>query len=116
MSIDVSTKETDITIPTEFDTEYSIALRYGTKLEVPIELLIITSKDSSVRSLTYKDIDKISITSKGISVVGSTSSQKKTLTLFEAIKKNGLNILSTNTATKAGRGNFSIMVEPEKSS
>jgi len=63
---------------------------------------------------TNLNIDSISITSKNVSIAGDTSSRRNTLKLFEAIKKENLEILQQQLNAKGGRDNFSITVEPKK--
>ncbi|MFC1676317.1 type II secretion system protein GspL [Planctomycetota bacterium] len=63
---------------------------------------------------TKLQINRISIAAKSIRIEGSTSSQKSTLKLYDALKKSGFEIDSSKTDPKGGRGNFNISIVPKK--
>ncbi len=65
---------------------------------------------------TNLHIDSVSITARNISIVGDTAARnnKNTLKVFEAIKKEGLDILKQSLESQSGRDEFSITVAPKK--
>ena len=80
------------------------------------KLTLVLKAFNACAASTKLEIDRITVTSKAINITGSTSSMAKTLKLFEALKKNKLDILSEQTDPKGRRGNFSIKVAPKKDS
>jgi len=59
-------------------------------------------------------IDSISITSKSISISGSTSNRPNTQKLRNALKKRNLGTLQEKLQVKADRDNFNITISPDK--
>jgi hypothetical protein len=59
-------------------------------------------------------IDSVSITSKSISISGSTSNRPNTQKLRDALKKTNLGALQENLQVKGDRDNFNITIFPEK--
>ena len=80
---------------------------------IAAKLTLVLEAFNNCAKATRLEIDKVSITPKSIRITGSTSTQKDTLRLFSEIKKNKLEILSTGTDTKGGRGNFNITLAPK---
>lgn len=78
------------------------------------KLTLILEAFNKIAARTKLNIDTINIGAKSISISGDTSSRKNTLKLFEAIKKNRLNIIQQRLDSKGGRDNFSISVVPKK--
>jgi len=74
------------------------------KLQLLLEAFNNTAKQTNLQ------LDTISITTKSISISGSTSSRKKTLKLRDAIKNVKLGSLQENLRIKAGRDNFNITI------
>lgn len=81
---------------------------------ISTKLMLVLKAFNECAASTRLEIDRIYVTGKTMSIVGSTSNQKTTLRLFNAIKKNKLDILSESMDRKGGRGNFSITVAPKK--
>ena len=78
------------------------------------KLTLVLKAFNSCATRTNLNIDSVTITDRGISIVGNTSSRTNTLRLFDAIKKNGLVILQQRLYPKDRRDNFGITVEPKK--
>ena len=83
---------------------------------VSTKLTLVLKAFNECADPTKLQIEKIYIAGETISITGSTSNQKNTLRLFEAIKNNGLYIMSEQSDPKGGRGNFSVTVAREENS
>ncbi|MHC4264534.1 MAG: hypothetical protein ACYSUK_01210 [Planctomycetota bacterium] len=63
---------------------------------------------------TNLNIDTINISTKTITIAGSTSNNRKTLELRKSLETNGLKIAKDSMEEKGGRGNFRITIEIKK--
>jgi hypothetical protein len=63
---------------------------------------------------TNLNVDAINITTKTITIAGSTSNNRKTLELRKSLETNGLKIAKDSMEEKGGRGNFRITIEIKK--
>jgi hypothetical protein len=77
---------------------------------IPARLTTVLEAFNKVASETNLKIEKISITSKNITISGDTSNRSNTLKLLAEIKKK-LNVQHENVGTKGGRDAFSITAE-----
>jgi len=80
---------------------------------VSAKLTLVLEAFNKCAAQTNLKIDKISITSKNITIAGDTSSRKNTLKLLEAIKDKMV-VSSERHESKGGRDTFSITVVPKK--
>lgn len=78
------------------------------------KLTLVLGAFNNCAAETNLEIESISITTKSINIVGSTSSRTNTLKLFEAVNKGGLEILQQRLSTKEMRDEFGITVELKK--
>jgi hypothetical protein len=81
-------------------------------ISAKLTLLLEAFNKSAAR--TDLTVDTISISTKTMSMAGSTSSRRNTLQLFEQVKKAGLGIQQQRLYSKAGRDNFHVTIEPLK--
>ncbi|MHC4132889.1 MAG: hypothetical protein ACYSSP_01345 [Planctomycetota bacterium] len=63
---------------------------------------------------TKLNIDTINITTKTITLAGSTSENKKTLQLKDSLETNGLKVANNSMEEKGGRGNFRMTINIKK--
>jgi len=77
---------------------------------VTAKLTLVLAAFNKCASQTDLKVDKITVTSKNISITGSTSGRKNTLKLFEEIKKGGLKILDYRYDLEGGRDVFAVKV------
>ncbi len=77
---------------------------------IPARLTTVLEAFNSVASKTNLNIEKISITSKNITITGDTSNRSSTLKLLAQIKKT-LNVQQENLGTQGKRDTFSITAE-----
>ncbi|MHC4482041.1 MAG: type II secretion system protein GspL [Planctomycetota bacterium] len=84
---------------------------------VSAKLRLLLAAFNECAAATKLHIDSISISSRNISVSGSTAGRanRNTLKLFTAIKKNGLKISQQRLSSDAGRDKFNITVAPKGS-
>jgi len=80
---------------------------------ISAKLTLVLEAFNKCSAQTNLKIDKISITSKNITIAGDTSSRKNTLKLLKAIKDKMV-ISSERHDSKGGRDTFSITVVPKK--
>jgi hypothetical protein len=80
---------------------------------VSAKLTLVLEAFNKCAAQTNLKIDKISITSKNITIAGDTSNRKNTLKLLKAIKDKMV-ISSERHDSKGGRDTFSITVVPKK--
>lgn len=80
---------------------------------ISAKLTMVLESFNECAAATNLEIEKITITSKNITIIGSTSSRKNTLKAFEAIKNN-LEIITPNYSSKGNRDTFNITVVPKK--
>ncbi len=81
---------------------------------VSAKLTLVLKAFNACAKQTRLSITKVSITSKSVTIIGDTSSRKNTLKLFDALKKNRLQILQDNISSKGGRDIFTVTVVPKK--
>lgn len=74
--------------------------------------LVLTAFNACAKQ-TNLNIKSITITARDIIVTGDTSSRQNTQKLFDAVRKNGLEILRPSYELKGGRDGFSITVVPK---
>jgi hypothetical protein len=77
---------------------------------IPARLTTVLEAFNKVASETGLNIEKISITSKNITISGDTLNRSSTLKLLAEIKKK-LNVQNENVGTQGGRDTFSITAE-----
>lgn len=77
---------------------------------IPSRLTTVLKAFNAVASQTDLNIEKISITSKNITITGDTSNRSNTLKLLAEIKKS-LNVQQENVGTQGQRDTFSITAE-----
>lgn len=77
---------------------------------ISAKLTMVLSAFNKCASRTDLKIEKISITSKNIRILGNTSSRKNTLSLRKAIEQSGLKISNDSAESKGGRDIFVITV------
>jgi hypothetical protein len=82
---------------------------------ISAKLTLVLEAFNKCAAQTDLNIDSITIATRTISIAGDTSSRKNTLTLFDAIRKSGLEILQQRLDAKGGRDNFRISVVPKNS-
>ena len=80
---------------------------------ISAKLTLVLEAFNKCAAQTNLKIDKISITSKNITIAGDTSSRKNTLKLLKAIKDKMV-ISSERHDSKGGRDTFSITIVPKK--
>lgn len=81
---------------------------------IAAKLTAVFAAFNNCASQTKLQIDKVVITTKNISITGSTSGRKSTLKLLDAIKKQNLNVLDCRYDQKASRDVFNLKVAPKK--
>ena len=74
--------------------------------------LVLTAFNACAKQ-TDLNIKSITITARDIILTGDTSSRSNTQKLFDAVRKNGLEILRPSYELKGGRDGFSITVVPK---
>ncbi|MHC4124725.1 MAG: hypothetical protein ACYSSI_14205 [Planctomycetota bacterium] len=86
------------------------------KESVATKLTLLFKAFNECAQQTSLSIDSVSITSKSITITGSTggSGNKNTLAVFDTIKKNQFKIDKQRFSSKAGRDNFDVTVEPQR--
>ena len=85
-------------------------LSAGDEQSIPARLTTVLEAFNEVASETHLKIEKISITSKNITITGDTSNRSSTLKLLAEIKKE-LNVQQERVGTQGGRDTFSITAE-----
>lgn len=85
---------------------------FGDQKTIPAKLTAILASFNAVAKKTNLNIEKISITSKNITVSGDTSSRANTLRLLAEIKKT-MNVQQERLGSKDRRDTFSITVIPK---
>lgn len=81
---------------------------------ISAKLTLLLEAFNKCAARTELTVDTISISTKSMSLAGSTSSRRNTLELFDQIKKSGLGIQQQRLYSKGGRDNFQVTIEPQK--
>jgi hypothetical protein len=77
------------------------------------KLTLVLTAFNACAAQTDMNIKTITITARDIILTGDTSSRQNTQRLFDAVRKNGLEILRQSSGLKGGRDGFSITVAPK---
>ncbi len=80
---------------------------------ITTKLIFVMEALNQQAAATNLELESVSITTKTISVVGSTSSRRNTLKLFDSIKDK-FNISQQQLNPKGGRDNFRITLDIQK--
>jgi hypothetical protein len=81
---------------------------------VSTKLTLVLRAFNKCASQTDLNIDSISVTTKMVRIVGSTSSRKNTLKLRRTIEDSELKVLQELVAVEGGRDTFSMTVAPKR--
>jgi hypothetical protein len=81
---------------------------------ISVKLTMVLDAFNKCAKKVGLNVDSISITPANISIEGDTASRRDTLSLFEALKEGGLNVLQQRLDSKGGRDIFRITVETKK--
>jgi hypothetical protein len=79
---------------------------------ISAKLTAVLEAFNNVASRTDLNVEKVSITTKNISITGDTSNRSNTLRLLKEIKEI-MNVEQERLGTKSGRDTFSITVAPK---
>jgi hypothetical protein len=78
---------------------------------ISAKLIILMKAFNGCASQTNLEIDSIAITTRSMSVSGSTSSRQNTLKFFQELKKTGLSLQQERLGSKPPRDEFQITLE-----
>jgi len=78
------------------------------------KLVRVLQAVNSCAAQTDLKIDSVTITARSILVNADTSSRRNTLSVFDAMKKAGLEVQDHRLSSEGGRDNFSLTLEPKK--
>jgi len=81
---------------------------------ISARLTLVLQAFNSCASRTNLEIDSISITTRNITVAGSTSSERNTLELRNALQDAGLAINRETAQSRGGRNSFTFTLEPKE--
>jgi hypothetical protein len=81
---------------------------------VSSKLTLVFNAFNKCAARTNLNIKSVSITARDISIAGDTSNRRNTLTVFDTVRKSGLEISKEIVAAKGARDTFSITVAPKK--
>jgi len=86
----------------------------GAENSISSKLVRVLQAVNSCAKKTDLNIDSVTITERSILVNADTSSRRNTLSVFDAMKKAGLEVQDHRIITEGGRDNFSVTLEPKK--
>ncbi|MBN2130638.1 MAG: hypothetical protein JW741_14140 [Sedimentisphaerales bacterium] len=86
----------------------------GAENSISAKLVRVLQAVNSCAAKTDLNIDSVTITERSILVNADTSSRRNTLSVFDAMKKAGLEVQDHRLSTEGGRDNFSATMEPKK--
>jgi hypothetical protein len=86
----------------------------GGKLSIPAQLTLVLESFNKCAKETRLEIDSVNISTKIISVVGSTSGRANTQKLRKAIEHGNLKILQDRLEVKGARDHFTLTLVPKK--